>query len=315
MKKLVRLFICYLWGMTLFFGGGLPNVNTKSRRDISEEWKKRITSQFNNDIKMIRQIIIEGEADKKERDDFFKIFDDQQKWLENTISGTKQFFDPHYNAVMQRKVSFNCLIKAQKKADQILSEFIEENKLNESKIKKVRLAILYEINDAIQQEVKSGVANLIDTGISDVDIRKIVTNIARDFKDQLIDVEKEIAKFIKDLNKKIKELKKDIDKKELEKAQIQEDLKNGLEKGKEEDNEEEKNKKIFELDDFLNKVQVALDRLEDQKQSRSDKLVDERLKKEVEEKNKENLRLQIKLRRIQRELQWLKDDLKELPSD
>ncbi len=308
------------------------------KKDVSEEWKQEVSRQFAQDTEMIKQIIIQGETDKQEQQDFIQKLEDQKKWLDATVSGTKHFFDPNYNAVMQKKLSFGRLVKAQKKADEILQELIDEEKINESRKKRMRIIILYDLNSLIQKKVERGRAGLIETGLSEVVLRDVVNKVVGAFKEELIDVEKEVKKAVEGIEEKIEKLKKDLDQLELQKAELRAGFKTEKEQQKREfkteieqknrenleleidlrktKNEckfdiEQKNRAKLELEILLRKTKQNMERLEQQVQSRREKLPQEELKTEIEQKNRENLELQIRLRRLERELKTLKNEVEE----
>jgi hypothetical protein len=229
-------------------------------------------------------------------------FEDQKQWFDANLSVTKNFFDPMYNSVMQKKLSFKRLVKAQERADEILKELVDEDKLSVSLKKQIRLAILYQLNSLILKEVEKGRAELSETGLSDVEIRKVVTRAFSEFerkKAEEQEVERVVRKDIEELEKHIETFKSDLEKSKQEKIQLEAKVQNL------QTELQEKKKSHAELERILKKIEKDQEMLKDEMSFRTRVQLKKELKPVIERKNKENVELQMRLKRLEQDLKVL----------
>ncbi len=121
-----------------------------TNRMVTNQWRATTKNDFEKDTDYLQQIIMEGESDPKERQDFGNVFSSQKEWFDATVSTTTYFFDPNYNSVMRKKQSIDQLVKAQRKAEDSLIERTHAFDVSQEVYKKLRLMILYELNSAMR---------------------------------------------------------------------------------------------------------------------------------------------------------------------
>jgi hypothetical protein len=117
---------------------------------ITREWRKEIIRDFEKDTGFIRQVIMEGEVSRTERQNFIALFTEQQEWLTQTIEQAEFFFDESYNAVIAKKNALAALVDAQKQADDLILDMVGEYHLPAQVQAQLRLMALYEINNHLQ---------------------------------------------------------------------------------------------------------------------------------------------------------------------
>jgi len=117
---------------------------------IGREWRKEIVRDFEKDTGFIRQVIMEGEVSRIERQNFIALFTEQQEWLAKTIESAAFFFDESYNAVIAKKNALAALVDAQKQADDLILDMVSEYHLPAQVQAQLRLMALYEINNHLQ---------------------------------------------------------------------------------------------------------------------------------------------------------------------
>lgn len=270
-----------------------------NQKEVSADWKEEIADQFSQDVSLIKQIIVGGERDSEELDDFMKLFKTQRDWFDKTITETKYFFDPKYNAVMQKKITLQKVVKAQERADEILKELVDVQEVGQSYYKRLRLVILYDINSKIQKAIELGIANEFDTGITENKIKDVVQKIVKDFKDkrlQEIDIEKKVKIDIDSIEHGLSSIKHELEKQKLE---------TGLAERKLFDT----NKAYEELELLLEKTIKNMEKLKKEEVDRARWKVEEKYKPILEGKNKKNLELQLKLKKLKKTVEDLKMEL------
>ena len=276
-------------------------VVASGKKKVTPEWKETVENQFSDDVVTLRQIILEGEADKDEKEGFLQQFKEQRMWFDKTVSGTQYFLDPNYNAVMQKRSSIHRVVSAQEKADEFLKEAFEKDTFDEAVRRKIRLVVLYDLNSLIQKEVEKGVASLYEAGLQDSVIKDAVNKVIEDAKlkvGKLPSLEKVGVGEVETIEGEVKKLKKDLETQSQERSEFEQDIKNKL---------EEKNKANIELDLLLKKTEQKIEKLKKETESQ----VEGRLKPEIEAKNKENLDLQLRLQEVRRDLEREMDQLKQ----
>lgn len=186
-----------------------------ARAEITESWQADVRSSVETDTYFIKNIIMEGEASRIERDNFTEVLDKQAEWFDNTITGTKYFFDDNYNAVVAKKHALSVLVDAQKQADEKISEVIDSHKLSEKVERKLRLLCLYEINAYLRSENKQGFLHAKD-------INEIVKRVTKTlFPHEAITVITESSQ-LKELEQRVAELEHDLNKTKSERDILQE---------------------------------------------------------------------------------------------
>ncbi|MBD3231854.1 hypothetical protein GF322_04295 [Candidatus Dependentiae bacterium] len=279
---------------------GLQDMNKKR---ISPQWKEKIAEQIDQDVQLIKQIILEGEPDKDEVRDFISLFKEQRYWLDKMITGTKYFFDPKYNALMQKKAALQRVAKAQEKADKFLKELVDSDGLEENVYKKLRLVILYDINSLIQNAIETGTANKFSTGISERKIKETAKDVFQDYKDKRaksLIIENQVKLEIDKIENELVRIKHELEKQKLETELTEKKM---IEKI------ENKNRIILELEMLLDKTMQNMEKLKKEEALRTKMQQDEKYRKIIEDKNKENLDLQLKLKTLQRKVSDLKNEL------
>ena len=299
MKKIISYFLfVILFSFSFLFSFRLYSLNKQEGSEgkkVTQEWRDEILEQFDKDVSSLKEIIFQGESDKQEAQDFIELFKEQRDWFDQTVTGTRYFFDPKYNAVMQKKETIQRITKAQEKADEILEELVIKDEIGDKTYKKLRLIVLYDLNSTIQKEIEKGRANVLPTGIDESKIRDLVNKVVDDFKQKKleeIDVETQVSEEVETLEKELRIIKRELEKQKREKAKIKKEVEEKL---------EEKNKAKLELEILLEKTKKNKERLKNEALARANKEATDAL----EEKNKKNLDLQIKLKRLEKEMEWL----------
>ncbi|MGD1997955.1 MAG: hypothetical protein PVJ92_03515, partial [Candidatus Dependentiae bacterium] len=143
-----------------------------SKPAITSEWQREVQREFASDSAFMKQIIIEGETSRLEKQDFIALFDEQEKWFVEQVNDTEHFFDESYKAVMRKKNALAVLVDAQRQADELLAELVHEHHLSDEAHQQLRVAALYEINDYLQREDKREVFIASDV------VRTLVATVA-----------------------------------------------------------------------------------------------------------------------------------------
>lgn len=136
---------------------------------VEKTWKDKTSHEFHNNMSLMKQIILEGESET-EAQDFMKRFARQSRWFDATISNTTYVCDEHYKEIVKRATRLRNVVQAQKSADQFLDDLTKEKNLTMEETKKVRLAVLYELN----AQLSRAAANNRSTNPSDTELKKIV---------------------------------------------------------------------------------------------------------------------------------------------
>lgn len=141
---------------------------------VGSEWKMQVSEQFNQDISLMRRIIIDGES-KDEAADFAARFNQQQNWFDTTLQSTTYVDDANYKKIIERKNKLHTITDAQRKADAILNETVILSELTTSQQKKLRLLILYELNALVNKQP----INIQQSGYLPIDKKEIIALISR----------------------------------------------------------------------------------------------------------------------------------------
>lgn len=146
----------------------------QSRPKVNEEWRRGILRDFENDSFFMNRVIMEGEASSVERDNFRALFAKQKQWFEHELKKAVYFFDDAYNVVITKKNALSGLVDAQRQADEIIFDLVDQHHLSDAVRKQLRLLAMYEINNHLQTHKTSKIYLPADT------IRKLVMRISKD---------------------------------------------------------------------------------------------------------------------------------------
>lgn len=133
------------------------------RPKITSEWRDEVTTEFSQDTAFIRRVIMEGEVSRIERQNFIALFDEQQQWFDKTVKEVIFFFDEPYNVVMNKKNALSGLVDAQRQADEVVRDLVEQYHLSDQVQAQLRLLSMYEINNRLQSQPEGEVFLSVDT--------------------------------------------------------------------------------------------------------------------------------------------------------
>lgn len=300
---------------------------------ISNDWKKQVDVDFSNDLEFLSKIVIEGEGDQEERQDFKNRFEELKKWFNKALSNTEYFFDSNYNALKQKKLSIAGVVKAQKIADEIIDEKSKQISFDKKLLPKIKLLVLYEINSITQKNMQEGVITDIELGVNYDQIKEIISNVIDQLRKEQKDFGVDLI-IVQNLVLKLKQIKKELEQQDGMLDRLEKLIKNKFIK---------KDKKILELelllknqteqtrrkveDKFKGKLkdlkktslgfELKLKKNEKDTQLKLEAKLEERLadfKKTLTDKEKANLELQLLLRQNKKEKERLQlkiDQLKQ----
>lgn len=123
-----------------------------SKPPITTEWQTAIKRDFEVDTTFIKNVILEGETSRLEKQDFVALFDEQKQWFDEQVGLTEHYFDESFKAVMKKKDGLAVLADGQRQADDLIAQLVYDYHLSEEVHKQLRVAALYEINAYLQQE-------------------------------------------------------------------------------------------------------------------------------------------------------------------
>jgi hypothetical protein len=158
------------------------STSKEKRERISSKWKNKMAAEFNENSSFMKKIIIEGE-DTAQLSDFLQLFNNQRIWFDQTLRGTRYEKDQHYNQIIKKQMSLRNIINAQKQADSILAEIAQKIKFNNKEQKKIRLLVLYEINAFFQKNIfieKQPITQQSLNTLNDQGIRYLVLKVANE---------------------------------------------------------------------------------------------------------------------------------------
>jgi hypothetical protein len=116
---------------------------------LSAAWKEMMEEDFYKKTKYMSEIVNQGEEDQQEKEDFIDRFKKNKEWISASLAATTTVADPYFDALMQRKERIDLLVKAQKQADLLIHKMTLVKKVSEVVQSKLRLAVLYALNDLI----------------------------------------------------------------------------------------------------------------------------------------------------------------------
>lgn len=150
------------------------NTKTALPIPVGSEWKMQVSNQFNQDISLMRRIIIDGESED-EAADFAARFNQQQNWFDTTLQSTTYVDDANYKKIIERKNKLHTITDAQRKADAIMNETVPLSGLTSEQQKKLRLLVLYELNALVNKQP----INIQQSGYLPIDKKEIIALISR----------------------------------------------------------------------------------------------------------------------------------------
>ncbi|MCK4650603.1 hypothetical protein KAT08_00350 [Candidatus Babeliales bacterium] len=263
-------------------------VEPVTGKSVNGDWRDKVAKDFYKDVEKIKNIILEGE-DREEAYDFLSCFEEQQSWFDKIVTGTRNFFDPNYNAIMQKKQSIRQVVVAQEKAEEFLKKHIAkiDEKIETATIQKIKLIILYNLNSLIQDKIEKNDAQELKFVIDDDQIKEVVHRTFKMFEEREIDdVEKVEKSKIDDLEKKLDSKKEEL--------RIQKEKSFKLEKNYKKKIGEIKRLK-FDLNELQKKMKESRIRLKEGAEQRIKLHQQDKFRKKIEKKNRDNLELQLRL--------------------
>lgn len=120
------------------------------RPAITKEWRRETVKDFEHDSSFIRQVVMEGEVSRIERQNFMVLFSEQQNWFTQKVASVEFFFDEAYNAVIAKRNSVAAVVDAQRQADDLILDLVHEYHFSAQVQTQLRLMALYEINNHLQ---------------------------------------------------------------------------------------------------------------------------------------------------------------------
>ncbi|QQR48645.1 hypothetical protein IPF37_03710 [bacterium] len=158
---------------------------------ITPEWRNQISRDFYTDMSFMKNIIAEGETSDQVAD-FSQRFNKQNNWFDQTLSSTQSRADMSYKQLLDKQATLQSIVQAQKKADILLDQISVQKSLSDDQKKKARLAILYDINEQVQQE-KNKFGSLerpleLDQNRINVVVRRAFEDYSNNFQTMTADV-------------------------------------------------------------------------------------------------------------------------------
>jgi len=138
-------------------------------------WKDRMRKEFDGSIAYLQDIITQGES-AQEAEDFLSRFREQSLWFDNVLATTHQQTGPQYYQLDQKKTALSNIVLTHKDAEKILKariQLLEQPK----EYKKLRLNLLYEINDFMQQKGRAGTAAVASTSLTEKEKENLVERV------------------------------------------------------------------------------------------------------------------------------------------
>jgi len=120
------------------------------RPAITKEWRRETVKDFEQDAGFVRQIVMEGEVSRIERQNFMAMFTEQHTWFADKIAAAEFFFDESYNAATAKKNHMAAVVDAQRQADDLILDLVNEYHFSAQVQAQLRLLALYEINNHMQ---------------------------------------------------------------------------------------------------------------------------------------------------------------------
>jgi hypothetical protein len=186
---------------------------------ISLDWKITTTRQFNANADFIKDVIIKGESEAAERNDFEKRFENQKKWFTQTISQASTTKDRSYSELSLKMRKMEEIANAQRFADNLLKENIDaDDSKTRNDIDQLRAQVLYEINAKIETSKKQKGRTITDKELSEM-VRKVINKF--DSIKALSPKENKERDNAKQILEKSKKTSLELEKLELEKSKFE----------------------------------------------------------------------------------------------
>ncbi len=184
-------------------------VNTRSKKDhsplqLSDVWKEMMQQDFDHKTKYLSAIIHQGEENEQEKNDFIDRFQKNKEWVSASLQATSTVVDPQFDALMQKKDRLDVLVKSQKQADSLIQRISVIKEIPAHLMSKIRLAVLYALNDLIVTTEKIPTKSVIDTVVEEK-IRMYGT-----FKEKVTQENEPISVLNVELAQEVQRLKKVI---------------------------------------------------------------------------------------------------------
>ncbi len=181
-----------------------------TRPKATQEWKNKVAKDFYSGMSFMKSIILEGES-PEEAKSFAEKFKEQNKWFDTTLRSTHHINDKQYKQIIKKHNRLKSVTNAQKKAHTHLDKLAKNITLSEDQKKKIKLAILYELNTLAEKKLSPLKKYII---IRNDEIKKVTKQTLAEFS---VEFRQRDAKFtdVKILESKTIQLV-DLEKKALE---------------------------------------------------------------------------------------------------
>jgi len=154
----------------------LDAQDTEDRKNgrvpVTDEWRREILRDFEKSAGFVRQVVMEGEVSRVERQNFIALFDDQAKWFNKKIKEAEFYFDEKFNAAIEKKNALAVVVDAQRQADDCIVDLVHEYHFPAKVQAQLRLLALYEINNHLEH-AKEGVTVFLSSDVIENLVGKI----------------------------------------------------------------------------------------------------------------------------------------------
>ncbi len=140
---------------------------TQSPLQLSDVWKEMMEQDFDHKTKYLSAIIHQGEENEQEKSDFLERFQKNKEWVNASLQATSTVADPQFDALMQKKDRLDVLVKSQKQADSLIQRMSVIKEIPADMMSKIRLAVLYGLNDVIVATEKIPTKSVIQTVVEE----------------------------------------------------------------------------------------------------------------------------------------------------
>ena len=153
-------------------GNGTPSMS----------WKDKTRKEFTQNIQFLKDIIIQGET-PQEAKEFLNLLEDQVSWMDTTLVTTQKQSDESYIKLVQKTQLLERVAQVQKDSEPILKQRIETEKETLPNLSRLRLLLLYDINDTLQQKrTETGVPALLSPEEQDQLINRVILTASKETK-------------------------------------------------------------------------------------------------------------------------------------
>lgn len=116
------------------------------RTPITKEWRREMLRDYSTDAEFLQQVVLEGEVVRVERDHFRVLFKEQEEWFSQKVAAAEFFFDENYNKVVEKRNAIVAVVDAQRQADDLILDLVQEYYFPAQVQSKLRLMALEAIN-------------------------------------------------------------------------------------------------------------------------------------------------------------------------